>query len=221
MAEEKKPKTDYQSNSAKSKQTADDTPNRPQMQQIATAVKRKKGVGEKFKETFAGDSAESVMQYVLFDIIGPRVKDLIFEVISGGSERALFGSTSSRSSRSRSRRSQLVDKTDYRGLSEGSGRRRDRDRDRDRRERDERSRRTHEFDDIVIPTRGEADTILETLIELVDQYESATVADFYGLVGISTEHTDLKFGWTDLEDASVVPARGGGYILDLPRVEDL
>lgn len=220
MAEEKKPKTDYQSNSAKSKETSSEAPDRPQMQQIATAVKRKKGVGEKFKETFAGDSAESVMQYVFFDIIVPRLKDLLYETISGGSERALFGS-STRSSRSRRRgtRSQLVDKTDYRGLSEGDRPRRERERD--RREVSERSRRNHDFDDIVIPTRGEADQILETLQELVDQYESATVADYYGLVGISTEHTDLKFGWTDLEDARVEPARGGGYILDLPRVEDL
>lgn len=214
MAEDKKPKTDYASNSEKSKMINNEASDRPQLKQIASATVRKKGLGGKFKETFAGDSAESVAQYVIFDIIVPRVKDLLFETFTGGLERSLFGS-STRSSRGR--RSQLTDKTDYRGLSGGSRSERERpDRDISRR-----GRATHNFDEILIPTRGEAEQVLDTLLELVDQYESATVADLYDAVGISTEHTDLKFGWTDLTEARINPARGGGYILEMPRVEQL
>jgi len=214
MAEDKKPKTDYTSNSAKSKSEGVVDSDRPQIKQIASGTVRKKGLGAKFKETFAGDSAESVGQYIFFDIIVPRVKDLVFEMISGGSERALFG-TSSRSSRGNRSRSKLVDKTDYRGLSSG------RNREREDRDLSPRDRANHQFEEILIPTRGEADQILDTLIELVDQYDSATVADLYNAVGISTSHTDLKWGWTDLSEARIDPARGGGYILDMPRVETL
>lgn len=218
MAEDSKPKTDYASNSAKSKKTAPAAVDRPEIHQIASASRRKKGIGAKFKESFAGDSAESVGQYILWDIIVPRFKDLLFDTIVGGSEKSLFGTSSRGGRRGSSRRSQLVDKTDYRGMSSS---RRERESDREDRELSKRERTNFDFDDIVIPTRGEAEQVRDTLLALVDQYDSATVADFYSAVGISTEHTDLKFGWTDLEEARIEPARGGGYILDLPRVETL
>lgn len=211
MTEEKKIKTDYGSNSAKSRASSSSTSNRPEIQQIAVGAVRKKSLGSKFKETFIGDSAESVGQYIFFDIIVPRLKDLLFETITGGAERSLFG-TSARSSRGR--RSQLTEKTDYQGLSTRNANRPERD-------ISPRSRANHNFEEILIPSRGEAEQILDTLLELVDQYDSATVADLYNAVGISTDHTDLKFGWTDLTEAKIDPARGGGYILVMPRVEQL
>lgn len=214
MAENEKPKTDYQSNSAKSKKDHGETVERPEIKQIASATVRKKGLGAKFRDTFAGDSAESVFQYVLFDIVVPRAKDLLFEMISGGSERALFGSSTRSSRASRGNRSRLVDKTDYKGLSESGSTRRERD-------ISPRGRASHNFEEILIPTRGEAEQVLDTLLALIDQYDSATVADLYSTVGISTDHTDLKFGWTDLTEARIEPARGGGYILELPRAETL
>lgn len=211
MADNEKPRVDYSSNSEKSKKVTGNERARPEIQQIASGMKRKKGLGDKFKETFMGDSAESVGSYVLFDIIIPRVKDLLFDTFTGGLERSLFG-TSTRSSRGRRSDS---GKTDYRGLSTGSTR--------DRAERDisPRGRANHQFEEILIPERGEAQQILDTLLELVDVYDSATVADLYNATGISTDHTDLKFGWTDLSEARIVPARGGGYILEMPRVEVL
>src|SRR5690606_969697 len=147
MAEDRKPKTDYASNSVKSKQDASGASDRPEIKQIASATVRKKGLGAKFKETFAGDSAESVGQYILFDILVPRIKDLLFETFTGGLERSLFGS-STRSSRGR--RSSLVDKTDYRGISSST-----RERERSDRDISPRGRANHNFEEILIPTRGE------------------------------------------------------------------
>lgn len=212
MTEEaKKPKTDYGSNSSKSKSDTPGGPERPVIQQIVAGKARKKSIGSKFKETFAGDSAESVGQYVLFDIIIPRVKDLLYETFTGGLERSLFG-TSARSSRARG--SQLTGKTNYKGISEKAA-------ERHEREISPRGRANHDFGEILIPTRGEAEQVLDTLLALVDEYDSATVADLYGAVGISAEHTDLKFGWTDLRDARISPARGGGYLLEMPRADAL
>jgi hypothetical protein len=208
---EKKPKFDYGTNSAKSKGEATGGPERPKIQQIATGTTRKKSVGSKFKETFVGDSAESVGSYVLFDIIIPRVKDLLFDTFVGGLERSLFGS-STRSSRART--SQLTGKTNYQGISSKMTERAAPD-------ISARGRANHDFGEILIPTRGEAEQVLDTLVALVDQYESATVADLYGAVGLTAEHTDLKFGWTDLSAARISPARGGGYLLEMPRAEAL
>lgn len=213
MSDDSKPKIDYSSNSSKSKQQEKDAANRPAVKAVTSGKVRKQSVGSKFKETFAGDDAGSVFQYVLFDVIVPRLKDMLFDTVSQGTERALFGS-SSRSSRSN--RSKLVGgRTDYSGMS----------RDRRREEREERistrGRRNHLFEEITIETRGEAEQVRDTLLELIDVYDVATVADLYNATDITPEHTDLKYGWTDLTDSRITPARGGGYILELPRAEAL
>ena len=42
--------------------------------------------------------------------------------------------------------------------------------------------------------------VMEELEELLDEYpdEGVSVADYYDAFGVSTEHTDNKYGWYDL-----------------------
>lgn len=212
MAENAKPKTDYQSNSVNKAAAKAEGPATPRVQQVATARMAKPTLGSKFREAFVGQSGQSVGSYVMFDILIPRFKELLFEVINGGSGYALFGNGGQRGGRGP--RSQLVDKTNYSGMSSRSG-------VRDNRQVSAQDRATHRFDDIVIDDRGEAERALDILRACLDQYDQATVADFFDAIGVSREHTDLKFGWTNLDTARIIPARGGGYIVDLPQTEVL
>jgi hypothetical protein len=82
------------------------------------------------------------------------------------------------------------------------------------------ARSQHDFDDIVLDSRVEAEEVIEKLFEVVSRYGAATVADLYELVGLSTAHTDQKWGWTDVRGAGVSRIRGG-YLLDLPDPEPL
>jgi hypothetical protein len=77
------------------------------------------------------------------------------------------------------------------------------------------ARARHDFDEIVLESRTEAEEVIDRLFDLVSRYESATVADLYELVGLASSHTDHKWGWTDLRGAGVSRVRGG-YLLDLP-----
>jgi hypothetical protein len=77
------------------------------------------------------------------------------------------------------------------------------------------------FDEIIIPSRQEAEEVLDRMFDLVSKYDSATVADLYELTGLNSSHTDHKWGWTDLRDASVGRVRGGGYLLNLPEPQSL
>jgi hypothetical protein len=52
-------------------------------------------------------------------------------------------------------------------------------------------------------------------------YGQVTVAQLYALTGIRAEHTDNKWGWTNLKGAQAVRLRDGRYLLDLPRPEEL
>ena len=72
------------------------------------------------------------------------------------------------------------------------------------------------FDDIILESRGEAEEVLSHLLELVENYGVASVADLYELVGITGSFTDNKYGWTNLSTASVSRVRDG-YLLNLPN----
>lgn len=81
------------------------------------------------------------------------------------------------------------------------------------------SRTRHDFNDIVIQYRPEAEEVVSRMFDLLERYGSVEVADLYELTGIASSHTDHKWGWTDLRGARVRPIRGGkdGYLLELPE----
>lgn len=84
----------------------------------------------------------------------------------------------------------------------------------------QRGRARHDFDEIVLDERAEAEEVIDKLYEVVSRYEFATVADLYDLVGLPSNHTDHKWGWSDLRGAGVSRIRDG-YLLDLPDPEPL
>jgi hypothetical protein len=47
------------------------------------------------------------------------------------------------------------------------------------------------------------------------------VADLYELTGLESNHTDMKWGWTQLRGAKAVRLRTGGFLLDLPEPQPL
>jgi hypothetical protein len=75
----------------------------------------------------------------------------------------------------------------------------------------------HDFNEIVLESRGEAEQVIDQLIEIISQYQAASVADLYALVGVTSAYTDGKYGWTDLRGAGVSHVRGGLYLLNLPK----
>jgi len=92
--------------------------------------------------------------------------------------------------------------------------------DRSRQQMSRRARASHDFDEIILHTRAEANEVLERLYDLVSQYGEAKVADLYDLVGVEGNYTDNRWGWQNLRGADVVRVRDG-YLLDLPRPEPL
>jgi hypothetical protein len=78
----------------------------------------------------------------------------------------------------------------------------------------------HDFSEVILENRTDAEEVLDGLRELIERYDQASVSDFYELVGITPDFTDNKWGWTDLRDARVQIVRGG-FILRLPRTQSL
>lgn len=167
-------------------------------------VTRKKPLGKKFSENFLGDDIQNVRGYIIFDVIIPAIKETISNVVSNGVEMLLFGEP--KATKANKKNGTYVSYSSYYNKS-------------DRRPSSSSQRGgRHDFRDIILETRGEAEEVLSNLVDLVYDYGSASVADLYDLVGITGNFTDNKYGWNDLAGASVSRARGGGYIIDLPKV---
>jgi hypothetical protein len=209
MPEEKIPIKNYPSNSHKERDITPDKAVEKNIEKVisGTVVQRKKSWTSRIKETFVGDDARSVGSYILMEVLIPAAKTMISDAASQGVERMLFGDARPRSSSSRS-----SNYTSYNRMYSGA---KDNYRD-EPRKISQRARATHDFGEVVLDSRGEAEGVLERLIEIVDKYDVATVSDLYDLVGITGSFPDDKWGWGDLRGASVRRVRDG-YLLDLPN----
>lgn len=185
-------------------------------------IQRKTPLGKRIKEMFVGGDAQSVGQYVLFEVLVPAVKDVIADMVSQGVERMMFGEARSTSRRTGNRPSGIGGYTAYNRYSSSkppwSADRNDR-----RPEPTPMSRRakaSHDFDEIILATRTEAETVIDRLYYYLEKYEQVTVSDLYELVGVAGTFADEKWGWTELRGAGVRRIREG-YLLDLPKPEIL
>lgn len=211
---------DYPSNSHKVKDnTVAPEPKKIEPIELTGEVRRRKTpLGKRFSQTFIGGDANSVMHYVVFQVLVPAAKDMMSDAVSQGIDRMLYGE-SARSSSNRRSSGVTSGYVSYNRMS--SNKPRSGMDEFARREPSRRTRVNHDFGEIILATRVEAEEVIKRLYDIIDQYETATVADLYELVGMTPNYTDAKWGWGPggLQGAQAVRERGGGYALDLPKPE--
>lgn len=202
--------SNYPGNSHKDK-SKDEAPQDRKVERVTTAeaVQRKKPLGRKIAETFTGDDMRSVGMYILLDVLVPAAKSMLSDAASQGVERLLFGDSSSSSSRPR--QGGATGRVSYNRMHSS-----DRSRLNGPRTISSRARATHDFDEIVLKSRVEAEVVIDRLSDLIDNYDFATVSDLYELVGITGSFVDDKWGWNDLRGSEVRRVRDG-YLLVLPK----
>lgn len=196
------------------------TPQKEKVESVVSgeAIARKRSLGKRFKDVFIGGDSKSVLHYVVMDVLVPQAKDMITEAASQGFERLIYGeSRPNRRFGSRPGGSGPGPTNYTRYAVRGNN-------PIGRLGREDRpptaSIRTQEIDDILLATRVEADTVMDRLYDLLKEYDTVSVADLRSLVGWSSNHIDLNWGWTDLQGSSVQRVRDG-YLLNLPRPQSL
>lgn len=176
-------------------------------------TRKKKPIGVRLREMFLADSEQSVMDYVIGDILVPALKDMVVDAVSEGFARKINGGDG-RGSRRRSSSggafSSPSNRVDYSRYS-STPRREERP--------SRRTRESDDFNDIVLETRRDAERVIDTLITYVGNYQVATVADLFELVGEPSHHTDQKWGWTNLDTAGIRRINSNSYQLVLPKPE--
>lgn len=178
-------------------------------------VRQKKPLGTRIRAMFIADDGKGVIESVIGDILVPALKDMVADSVSQGIERMIFGDAPRRRQGRESRPSGFGGNTNTnytRYSSNNTGRREA------VQSAHSRLRAAHDFDDIVIASRAEADEVLEELSNILERYEFVSIRDLYELVGEAFHHTDEKWGWSNLRDASVRRV-SNGYLLALPRPE--
>lgn len=178
-------------------------------------VTRKHNAVERARDEIISEDSHTVKEYLIWDVLVPAIKrtlaDLGHEAVN-----LIFGKSGAYDRDRRDGKTYVqYDRPSY-----------DRPRSRDYyngHPRDRRpSRRRHNFDDILIPSRQDAENVLDELVESTMRYGLATVKDFYDAVGMETNYMDNAWGWYELGSARVERVRGG-YVLVLPKpqhVED-
>lgn len=191
---------DYKSNSDKERQN----PEKKKVEPVINGkVKtRKKGEIHKFAEIFIAEDASNVKSYIISDIVIPAVKKAISDIITTGIDMLLYGEAGKSKKSSSS-------KVSYRNYYEhdndriraGSGNRRNR----------------FDYDDILFDTRGDAESVLDAMNEIIGQYGIVSVSDLYDLANVASDnYTMNRYGWTNISGATTVRVRDG-YVLKLPR----
>lgn len=163
----------------------------------------------------AGD-VQNIGDYILVDVLVPAAKNLIRDIIVGGTDRALYGTSVNRGGVGPAfglRGDVGGIRTKYDKMATGGP-------GEPRRVMSRESQARHDFDEVTLSSREEAYLVVEELINRCVRYGAASVSDLYDMLGVTGSFMDRKWGWTDLSTANVRQHRGG-WVLDLPRPEPL
>lgn len=182
---------------------------KPKMQKIVngTATKKKPSLKEKFMGVFFQESVDDLKKYIWSDIIIPAIRDLISDSVTKGSDFLLYGQSRRPSPKGRTYATNAT-YVPYNSVSTPTRAA--------QQVQPSINKTSIAPTDIILSDKGEAEAVLDVLIETVEYYGQASRGDMLDSCGMRTEHTDYKWGWKDLSTASVVRVRDG-YLLKMPR----
>lgn len=171
---------------------------------VSGSVKsKKKNEIQKFADVFISDDVSNVKSYILMDVLVPAIKKALSDIVTNGIDMVLYGETGRAKNRTpASRGSHINYSASYDRPSERSS---------------YTSRAGFDYDDLIFETRGDAESVLDAMNDVIGQYGVVSVGDLYDLANVSTDnYTSNKYGWTDIRGCKAVRVRDG-YVLKLPR----
>lgn len=168
-----------------------------------TATVRKKSGVRKFTDIFLAEDIRDVKSYIFEDVVVPNIKNFIGDLIQETVNKLFFGGSRRTTDRSVGFR---ADRVSYDRFSKPDTYRNDR----------YSSKSEYSYDDIVLKSRGDAESVLDRMCEAIREYGMVSVADLYEFVGLPDQFTDHKYGWTSMHNAKIIRLRDG-YTIDLPK----
>ena len=173
-----------------------------------SAKSKKKGEMQKFADVFISEDVGNVKSYIFMEVLVPAVKKAISDIVTNGVDMILYGETRQKKN--------TTTKVSYGKYYGNSG-------EQERRSSSYRQsgRIGFDYDEIIFETRGDAESVLDAMNEIISQYGVVSVGDLYDLADVSTDNFAVnKYGWTDIAGCKAVRVRDG-YVLKLPKAYPL
>lgn len=193
---------EYKNNSLKARE-AEESKQKPKQTSIVKGeVTKKETLRSKVMSTFIHEDRESVLEYAVMDVVVPMLKEAAMNLATGTLSMLFYGDASKASGKPNYSKVSTASynnagKRDYQGESNRSS-----------------------TEGIILASRSDAVNVLNQMRDLITDYDRCTVADYYDLVGVSSNFTDNSFGWTNLDSAYISSTRGG-FTIKLPTARRL
>lgn len=159
------------------------------------SVEKRSGISKFLSEFFAAD-APTIGRHLVNDVLRPAALRLLDDTITTAKDVALYGDNAAPAQKNK--KEIVGTKVSYDKVSE---------------KKKLEVVDTKRFDYPVVATKKDADTVLQTLNDVIEQYDMVTVADMYDLCGIKDyPFTANSYGWNTLNDAIVVHTSDGWLI---------
>lgn len=171
---------------------------------VKSPAKTKKNEVRKLADIFISEDVSNVKNYIFMDVLVPAIKKAIYDIVTNGIDMFLYGGSG------KTRNPSSGNKVSYRNYYEqkNSGPIRSSE--------PNRVQTGFEYEDVVFPSRGDAESAKQQMQDIVARYGLVTVNDLYEMAMLSAPYTSQKYGWMDVSNVSVERVRDG-YILRLPR----
>lgn len=183
------------------------TDTKTRLSPVSKGKLKKKSKAEKAVKSVVNVDSGSIKSFVFGEVLIPAIKDTLYHLVSDGLSMILFdktgGSTGGRRYGSSSG-TRVSYSSYYRDSATGMSRESRADRY---------SRREDVGDDIVFPSRAEAEDVIDELGNVMDQYGQATLADLYDLAGVTAPYTYNRYGWKSTRGFDVRHTRDGWMIV--------
>lgn len=193
----------YTPNSHRFKEMQKNKAEKKKVEKVVTGkvITKKKSELSKVRDVFLSEDIHNVKTYILMDVLVPTIKKAISDIVRDGVDMLLYGESGKKKSSSNS------SYVSYRDYSRNDER---------RYSSSTRTTSRYNLDEIVLGTRGEAEQVIQSMDDLIDNYGIVSVADLFDLVGVTSEYTDNRYGWTSVRSAEPVRVKDG-YIIRLPK----
>lgn len=184
------------------------------------ATVRKPSRRKRFRQSFIAGDATSVGEHVFWNLMLPALQDAVSDMGRTFIDMMIYGEKRARPNPGApSSGPGSTSRINYGGYSSGGGSRLVLAPTQNNPTNEPHQRRFSP-DEIVVPTRAEAEGIITKMFEVLEKYHAVSIADLYRMVGVTPDYPDYKWGWTNLDSADVKRVREG-VLLVLPVPQDL
>ena len=180
----------------------------------------KKNVKRKIVDFLFSDKLDSIGSYILYQVIGPSINTLIYNIGSNALRMAFFGNDAPIQSpggsyipgqgyRPAQKDPYAYQQISYPGYAQPAVLRQ--------------SSRI-DINDVSFSTEKAAYDVLNEMCSVIAKFGKVRAADFYEFCGISGEKDNWTLGgigWYTLANAKVLERTDGRYIIDFPPVQEL